>query len=154
MKMPRRRQTSVSVPLASMGDIAFLLLIFFILCSNFIKESNIKYEPPKSGDVKSVKEGKVSVIIDNKGDVYLQGMKMPSTDIADALESLLARREGEDARLVVLRCDKGVDKSVFEPVIDAIARAGGMIVAVGDLSPAGRDTAPSVPPPSASPPSM
>lgn len=154
MKMPRRRSASVSVPLTSMGDIAFLLLIFFILCSNFIKESNIKYESPKSSDVKSVKEGKVSVIIDSAGDVYLQGMKAPSADIADALEALLAGREGDDARLVVLRCDKGVDKSVFEPVIDSIARAGGTIVAVGDLSPAGRDTAPSVPPPGEAPPSM
>lgn len=152
MKMPRRRRNNVTVPLTSMGDIAFLLLIFFILCSNFIKESNIKYESPKSSDVKGVKEGKVSVIIDSAGDVYLQGIKAPSADIADAVEALLAGREGDDARLVVLRCDKGVDKSVFEPVIDAIARAGGTIVAVGELTSGGRDAAPSVPPPAAAPP--
>ena len=148
MKMPRRnRNRGVAVPLTSMGDIAFLLLIFFILCSNFIKESGIQHEPPVSPDVKTVKEGKVSVIIDRNGDIYLQGQKAPSADIADAVEALLAGRDGDDARLVVFRCDKGVDKSVFEPVIDAIARAGGTIVAVGELVSGGRDAAPSVPPP-------
>ncbi|MGI6496643.1 MAG: ExbD/TolR family protein [Kiritimatiellia bacterium] len=147
MKMRDRRKKTVTVPLTSMGDIAFLLLIFFILCSNFVKESGIEYQSPTSRDVKSVKESNISVIIDRSGDVYLMGSKCASTDIADAIETLLARREGEDERLVVLRCDKNVRKEIFEPVIDSIARAGGTIVAVGERSSGGRETAPSVPPP-------
>lgn len=154
MKMPNRRSKSVTIPLTSMGDIASLLLIFFILCSNFIKESGIKYESPESTDIKNVKEGKISVIIDEKGDVYLQGAKTGTTDIADSLEALLAGREGPDAKLVVLRCDKKVDKSIFEPVIDSIARAGGTIVAVGEMAAPGIDAAPSVAAPGEAPPTM
>ena len=35
-------------------------------------------------------------------------------------------------RTVHFRCDRSVDKSVFEPVMDAIAAAGGRISAVGE----------------------
>ena len=37
-------------------------------------------------------------------------------------------------RLVVFRCDQGVDKQVFEPVLAAISKAGGVIAAVGEAS--------------------
>ncbi len=132
MKMPRRRKKEVAVPIVSMGDIAFLLTIFFILCSNFIKESGIKYTSPRSADVKGVKEGRVSVIVDDKGDVFLQGRRIDIVELEPGITLLLTGKTGPDARLVVLRCDKDVDKTFFEPVIDAIAKAGGTIVAVGD----------------------
>jgi len=33
---------------------------------------------------------------------------------------------------VVFRCDRAVGREVFEPVLDAITRAGGIIAAVGE----------------------
>jgi hypothetical protein len=36
--------------------------------------------------------------------------------------------------MVVFRCDQGVDKKVFEPVLAAISKAGGVIAAVGEAS--------------------
>jgi hypothetical protein len=50
----------------------------------------------------------------------------------------LAGKKDPRERLVVFRCDKGVDKKVFEPVLAAISKAGGVIAAVGDKSASGR----------------
>ena len=34
-----------------MGDIAFLLIIFFMLASNFMKTANVDMEEPRSSDL-------------------------------------------------------------------------------------------------------
>ena len=39
------------IPIASMGDIAFLLIIFFMLTSNFIQEAHIRLTPASAADV-------------------------------------------------------------------------------------------------------
>jgi hypothetical protein len=35
-------------------------------------------------------------------------------------------------RIVLFKCDQAVDKKVFEPVIEAISKAGGIVAAMGE----------------------
>ena len=42
----KRKKQAISVPTASMGDIAFLLIIFFMVCSKFSQDVAIKLKPP------------------------------------------------------------------------------------------------------------
>jgi len=131
--MPRRRRPEIAVPTASMGDIAFLLTIFFMVCSNFAKESGIKWTEPHAPQLRVIKESKVSVSIDAEGQIYLQGQPIPDADsVESGVAALLQRRGDSDESLVMFKCDQAVDKEVFEPVIAAIARAGGVMVAVGE----------------------
>jgi len=131
----RRRRRAITVPVVSMGDIAFLLIIFFVLCSNIAREAGITVTPPVSADLDQVDESTLVVAIDRESQIYFQGRKVHS---ADSLETEVAKRirnvTGEKGRRVLLRCDQAVDRSVFEPAMDAITRAGGVVVAVGDKS--------------------
>ena len=129
----RRRGKKIIVPVASMGDIAFLLIIFFMVCSNFAKEAGIPVDPPRSVDVEPVEESRFAVSVDADGAIYYQGRKVGSpkaleSDLAEALKDI----KTDSGRTVHFRCDRSVDKSVFEPVMDAIAAAGGRISAVGE----------------------
>lgn len=134
MKMPRRRPREISVPTASMGDIAFLLTIFFMVCSNFAKEASIKLSPPQSPSVQALKTSRISVAIDGDGQIFLQGQPVPDAQaVEQGVTALLHNKTSEDGRLVMFKCDKNVDKAVFEPVLDAVARAGATIAAVGEL---------------------
>jgi len=135
MKMAPRRRRDIAVPVVSMGDIAFLLTIFFLICSNFTKEAGIKLVPPKAPSVETIKESRISVAIDGEGAIFLQGQPVPDArSIEWGVAALMQDRTGPEARLVMFKCDHQVDKAVFEPVLDAIAKAGGTIVAVGDKS--------------------
>ena len=135
MKMPRRHRREIAVPTTSMGDIAFLLTIFFILTSNFAKESGIKLNPPKAPELQTMKEPHVSVAVDEKGVIHLQGQKVADAKAVEwGVAALIARAKTTEGRQVMLKCDKAVDRSVFEPVIEAISKAGGIIVAVGEKS--------------------
>jgi len=131
----RKSKRKVAIPVASMGDIAFLLIIFFMVCSNFIKESSVKLEPPRAQDIDTLQEPKVLVAIDEQGQIYLQGVKMPDFNALEyGVMALIDGRVTTEGRTVLFRCDRNIPKEVFEPAIDAISSAGGIIAAVGEKS--------------------
>jgi biopolymer transport protein ExbD len=123
----------IAVPTTSMGDIAFLLIIFFMVCSNFAKESKIKFKPVDAEGLKAVENAKISVVIDEEGALFLDGQLV--NDVATfkpLIEKKMENKETAKSRMVLFKCDRYASKRVFEPVLDAIANAGGVIVAVGE----------------------
>lgn len=129
----RRHRRRIVVPVASMGDIAFLLIIFFMICSNFAQEAGIPVNPPRSAGIDRVKQASTVVSVDAGGRIYFQGRRMND---APAIETVvgetLKNATSREGRLVLFRCDRAVGREVFEPVMDAITRGGGVIVAVGE----------------------
>jgi biopolymer transport protein ExbD len=136
MKLRKTRRVAPTVPLASMGDIAFLLTIFFILTSNFAKDDTRKIAPPTARELAQLEKQNVSVSIDSDGAMFFNGRPVASAATIEAgVAGFLAGKKDPQDRMVVFRCDKGVDKQVFEPVLAAISKAGGVIAAVGDSGP-------------------
>lgn len=131
----KRHRKKIIVPLASIGDLAFLLIMFFMLTSTFIKEAPLELTPPDSRDIERIEDSQISVSIDQDGKIYLQGVEMANPEAVEwGLTGLLENIADEADRLVVFRCDRDAPKAVFEPVIAAIAEAGGRIVAIGELN--------------------
>jgi len=131
----RRRIQRVTpyVPTASMGDIAFLLIIFFMVCSNFMKEASIQLSPPKADELSKMEESPVSVSIDEDGVMYLQGSRIFDEEQLEwGVMSLIKDKASEKGRTVLFKCDEAVTSDVFEPAMDAISRAGGIIAAMGE----------------------
>jgi len=128
----KRRRTLIFVPVASMGDIAFLLIIFFMVCSRFAKEAGVKIDPPISIDVDKLDDYPMVVAIDGSGNIYFQGWKVSDAKELEAEVSAFVEGKTTDrAKTVIFRCDRTVGKKTFEPVIEAIAKGGGRIAAVG-----------------------
>ena len=135
MKLRKSRRVAPAVPLASMGDIAFLLTIFFILTSNFAKDDTRKIKPPNATELAELENQNVSVSIDADGGVFFNGRPVASPATIEAgVAGFLAGKKDPKDRIVVFRCDQGVDKKVFEPVLAAISKGGGVIAAVGEKS--------------------
>lgn len=133
-KVRRGRAQKVIVPVASMGDIAFLLIIFFLLLSEFAKDKDLPIALPESAQVEKVKAVVVArVAIDSQGVIYLDGMRVESAkDIEWGVRALLVSTVADEQRHVQLKCDATLPTETFEPVLKAIAEAGGIIEAVGE----------------------
>ncbi len=124
----------IMVPVASMGDIAFLLIIFFMLCSRFAKEK-VMLEPPQAPAIEDIQEYNISVTIDQDGDIYFQGRKASVSDVEWGVRAMVDGKTRPQDMTVVFRCDRNLTRQVFEPVIEAISKGGGIIAAVGDPAP-------------------
>lgn len=127
----KRKKRDVIVPVAAMGDIAFLLIIFFMVCSNFARDAGINVEPPTSPQITEIQRGQVSVSVDTDEKIYVNGEETASAEgVTAALEDLLA---GAGERVVELRCDKSVRN--YMPIMRAISKAGANIDAIGEDEP-------------------
>ncbi len=141
MARPRRkrRRPHVLVPLVSMGDIAFLMIIFFILIGD-MGQTGIQLTPPVSADLRTVDPTALVVAIDDENRVFFQGIEVgPGAGLETALDAALARAETPLQRTVWFRCDRAVPREVFEPVLEVISEAGGRIAAIGIPGPEGAD---------------
>ena len=137
----RKKRRSVPVPTASMGDIAFLLIIFFLVCSEVSKDAaDIQVTLPASERVTKTKAAAAArVAIDQAGQIYFDGAKVENAkDVEWGIRALLTNTVVDDQRHVLFRCDAAVAKETFEPVLKAIAEGGGIIDAVGDKKEPGK----------------
>jgi len=135
-KAQRKKRRKVSVPIASMGDIAFLLIIFFLVCSEASKEKqNLKVVLPVSEHVEKLEKGVAArVAVDEEGQIYLDGQEVETAkDVEWGVRALLANAVTDEQRHVQFKCDAEMPKEIFQPVLQAIAEAGGIVQAVGTL---------------------
>lgn len=129
MKLRRRARLETLVPIASMGDIAFLLIIFFMLAAN-IKESKIKYAPPTSEDLARFKKTTIiSVTMDEDGVLYLQGEMIAVESLEGEIAMMI---EGKQEKSVRLKIDKTIPAEKFRPVLMALSKAGAQLDMVGE----------------------
>ena len=67
----RRERIKVQVPLTSLIDIVFLLLIYFLLTTNFMVEEGIKIKLPQARAAAPQTEEVITVYVDQQGRAFL-----------------------------------------------------------------------------------
>ena len=125
MKIPKRR-FEASVPSMAMGDIAFLLLIFFVILAKAQDDSHLRWEPAVDEELEQAKNYKASVVIDVKNKTYLNGRPIAQAQLEGAIADLLGDAE-PSKRTVLLKVHKDATVLQFEPVIEAVSKSGGEI---------------------------
>lgn len=126
MKIQRKRLTA-SVPSFAMGDIGFLLLIFFVILARAQDDSHIQWEPARLPEVTMAAAPLASVAIDSGYKTYLDGKEISPEEIAAALTEILGDTPAGQ-RNVFLKVHREAKATHFEPVIAAISEAGGDLV--------------------------
>ncbi|OFY51779.1 MAG: hypothetical protein A2W85_08955 [Bacteroidetes bacterium GWF2_41_31] len=114
IQMRNKRDTNFSM--ASMSDIVFLLLIFFMLTSTLVAPNAIKLLLPSSQS-KTMSKQTVTVYVNKDRDIYVEERKVDPTNLENVLFGLI---RNEQAASVVLRSDKTVPVQDIVVVIDAI----------------------------------
>ncbi len=119
-----RKQFGASVPSMAMGDIAFLLLIFFVILAKVDDDSHLKLTLAADQNLVTGKLKRASVAIDEDNKIYLNGQPINSAGLSGALSNILGD-SGKGKRTVYLKTHRDAPAQFYEPVIEAIAQAGG-----------------------------
>ncbi|MAD80728.1 MAG: biopolymer transporter ExbD [Pirellulaceae bacterium] len=122
-----RRSPRAEVPSMAMGDIAFNLLIFFVILARAQDDSHLQWTPAEAKNLQSAGNSIVSVLIDTDNKLYLNGQQIGVSQLSGRIESLL---EGAPMgqRPVLMKVHNEALAQRFEPVIEAISEAGGELV--------------------------
>ena len=125
----KRRTLSATVPSMAMGDIAFNLLIFFVILARATDDSHLQWEPADVAEVTQAGASKVSVVIDVENKYYINGQQVGIAEVTPKIEGILGDAPLED-RTVLLKVHRDASANHFEPVIEAISEAGGTVLHV------------------------
>jgi biopolymer transport protein ExbD len=118
MNLQTRNKRTIEVNSASMSDLVFLLLIFFMLTSTLVSPNAIKLLLPKSkSDRVMAPKRAVNVYIDDKFRYYIEGKPVDEKGLKDGIIQALA---GQTDASVVLRTDASVPIQFAVNVIDIV----------------------------------
>lgn len=123
----KRRAMKADVPSVAMGDIAFNLLIFFVILAKAQDDSHLQWQPAQAKQLEGIASSKVSILIDNQNKLYLNGQETGQAQLAKGISEILGSApQGE--RTVLLKVHKEATALYYEAVIEAISEAGGDLV--------------------------
>jgi biopolymer transport protein ExbD len=116
MPIKTRNKLSVAFSMASMSDLVFLLLIFFMLTSTLIAPNAIKLLLPGSTS-KTMAKQTVTVYINDLQQYYVEEAMVNELILESEIHQKL---NGQTEGTVVLRADKTVPVQHIVNVIDAV----------------------------------
>lgn len=117
----RKERLQVQMPLTSLIDIVFLLLIYFLLTTNFMVDEGIKIKLPQAKASAPQTEEVITVHVDEQGRAYLREREVPPNELFDRLREMIGT---EKDRLVVIRADRSVIVNHAVRVMDVAKAAG------------------------------
>jgi biopolymer transport protein ExbD len=90
MKFRERPKSKISIPTASLGDIAFLIIIFFMTTSIFSREKGLKIVLPEKGqEVKIASENILTISVNPQGEVLIKDAVVTIPDVKSIVEQEL-----------------------------------------------------------------
>ena len=125
----KRRNLEITPPFISLADVAFNLVLFFLIFAKVKDDRLIEWKPAQGSGTKQVGKAKVSIIVDIEKRIYLNGKQVAVKELSGLIESQLGDAQPGN-RLVILKIDKEVPAGTFEPVLEAVSQAGGELVHV------------------------
>lgn len=122
MKFKNRfRDDDEPIPTASMADITFLLIIFFMVSTVFDVSRGIQMRLPATTTQQDIKERNVTISIDATQALYLDGEKAELRGLGRAvLGKLAGRPEG----FVLIKSDQAVPYRRVVDVLDELLQVG------------------------------
>ena len=91
--------------MASLTDIIFLLLIFFMLTATFVQIQNV--ELPQS-DSKTVASTSIAVTLDKEGAFFVNGEQVPVASLDRAIRDAVAKSDHKETATVTIVAEVGV----------------------------------------------
>lgn len=130
----RQVRRSKSIPLISLIDVVFQLLIYFMLTTSFTKTESLELILPPSVDaakqaVKKDEGQTLHIYIADSGETFLEQKSMSEQDLARELHTIFTANP--ERGVLVLSAGK-VSVRLLVRVMDRIYTAGGKNMAVAD----------------------
>lgn len=122
MQFEGNRRNSNVPNMTPLIDIVFLLLVFFMLTSHFVREETLNIQLPETESGKQLDEKKsIEIVINAKG----QWLYKDQVTEEDALQQVLQEDlSGLEDKRVRIRGDKSSNLGSAVTVLDVVRRAG------------------------------
>ena len=136
MNFGGKRKYLFEMQSTAMSDIVFILLIFFLLSSNFMTQTGIEIELPKEVAPQPIETREVVITLTKDGDAFVNETRVSFEDLEPELQGALAKAA---SKVVVIRGDEATLFGRVVQVMETGRRAGAEGIAVATQSSSGGD---------------
>ncbi|MBU2871694.1 biopolymer transporter ExbD [Colwellia sp. E2M01] len=125
------QQHNESIDMSPLLDVVFILLIFFIVTTVFVKETGVEVDKPQAMTAQQLEKTVILLAITDNGEIFYDSNPIGVAGIRGTIEQLLRSQE----RPVVIQADKHVPTQLLLEVIDEAKLAGAVSVNLAALAP-------------------
>tara|TARA_E500000178_G_scaffold196433_1_gene194462 strand:- start:2224 stop:2646 length:423 start_codon:yes stop_codon:yes gene_type:complete len=111
------QQEENQIDLTPMLDVVFIMLIFFIVTSSFVKEPGIEIFKPQAATTEACERGTIIFAVDTRGDIHYNKNKVPLDRVLRTAEA--AKKEAPQANIVI-QIDRETPAFAVEELIDTV----------------------------------
>ncbi|AIY65880.1 MULTISPECIES: ExbD/TolR family protein [Pseudoalteromonas] len=122
-----REDEDAAVDMTPMLDIVFIMLIFFIVTTSFVKEAGIDVNKPKAAQATKKKNANIFIAIRGNGEVWMDKRQVDVERVSANIERLLAEQPTE---IVIIQADKEAKHGVVMKVMDQIKATGDLKISI------------------------
>lgn len=124
----RKSSASEEIPSSSMADIAFLLLIFFMVSTVFRKERPVPIDWAQAEATEKIDEKRKNILhlwVDSEGQVHINDQLIADGSIAGVVRPLYAENR---SLVVAIRGDRDVPYSQINAITEQLKQSGAVRV--------------------------
>lgn len=114
------QERQASIDLSPLIDVVFILLIFFIVTSVFIKDPGVQVDKPQAATAEDLQNDLILLAITQAGEVFYDHSNIGIAGVRSTVAALLLAED----RPIVIQADRQVTTDLLVRVIDE-AKLGG-----------------------------
>ena len=130
MLIEKKKKPGAEIPSSSLADIAFLLLIFFLVTTTIDMDKGINLTlPEKGGEQVRIKKGNIAnLLINAAGQVLLDNEPISVEQIREVLQQKITEKgydnEGKPILIVSIKTARETNYDTYIQVLDQVKLAG------------------------------
>ncbi|TQV75442.1 biopolymer transporter ExbD [Aliikangiella marina] len=117
----RPKEEEAAIDMTPMLDIVFIMLIFFIVTTSFVKESGVKVLEPTALTAEKKPKANIFIGITANSEIYMQKKKVKKEDVRTEVEAMLLENPESS---IVIQADVAAKSGIMLDVMDAARAAG------------------------------
>ena len=135
------RRLDTTVELTPLIDVVFLLLIFFMVSTTFIRESQLKIDLPEAtGELQQVDNSALEVSISPQGDYSINGKLLINGELDTLVRGLKAAAGSNLQRRLIVTADANATHQSVVRAMDAAGQVGLVRISITTQNPKDEDT--------------
>ena len=127
MRFRQKQQNVETVDVSPLIDMVFILLIFFMVTTTFVKDMQLELNRPSAASASLASAKVLRVYIDNSSEIYIDNQAVKLWAIQSKLRDML-KTSTEKSVLVIT--DGDIPVNVLIDVVDEVKMSGAKDVAV------------------------
>ncbi len=130
MLLENEKRRSSEIPTASLADIAFLLLVFFLVTTTIDTDKGLSLALPPKGETKEVRKKNIAnILINAEGQVMLNEEPIEITMIRERARQMLR----ENPNLIFsVKTDRKTKYQVYIKVLDQLKQANAQRISIAE----------------------